>query len=315
MNYWWVNHKQTYKQEVLGGYIWSPKAKANGQANESYLTLTRVQPGDVVVSYSDGLIKAIGVATAVYREQVKPEDFGAAGALWSAQGWLVPVEWELLRKPLRPKDHLQRIAPLLPNKHSPIRKETGDGNQGCYLAALNPELGRLLQELIAPNDSAALEVLALQATLASEDAIEASIAASGESPTEVEQLVRARRGQGRFRLNVLSVERRCRLTGIDSEAFLVASHIKPWASSSDSERLDGHNGLMLAPHADLLFDRGWISFADDGKVIVANDEAAAMLAAWALPRTGVLPTPFNAAQRGYLRFHREYVFGRGFRLT
>lgn len=312
MNYWWVNHKQTYKHEIHGGYIWSPKAKANGRANESYLTLTRVQPGDVVVSYADGQIKALGVATAAHREEGKPEDFGSVGDVWDAAGWLVPVEWELLQQPLRPKEHLSEIAPLLPGRHSPIRKETGDGNQGCYLAAISPELGQLLQRLVAPADAAALEVLARQAALAGEDAVEAAITASGGNPTEVDQLVRARRGQGRFRLNVLAVEKRCRLTGVELEPFLVASHIKPWAVSSNAERLDGHNGLMLAPHVDLLFDRGWISFADDGSVLVANDEASAMLAAWGLPGVGVATAPFSAKQRGYLAFHRGNLFRKGF---
>ncbi|WP_370682226.1 HNH endonuclease [Comamonas sp. GB3 AK4-5] len=314
MNYWWVNHKQTYRQEVQGGYIWSPKAKANGQANETYLTLTRVQPGDVVVSYADGQIKALGVATAPHREESKPEAFGATGDVWDSQGWLVPVEWALLRKPLRPKDHLGAIGPLLPSKHSPIRRETGDGNQGCYLASISQNLGQLLLRLISPSDSAALEALALQAAQTSEDIAEAQIATSGGSPTEVGQLVRARRGQGRFRLNVLAVEKRCRLTGVELEPFLIASHIKPWAVASDEERLDGNNGLVLAPHADLLFDRGWISFADDGSILVANEEAAAVLASWALPGSDVATAPFNAKQREYLAFHRLNVFGKGFRL-
>lgn len=314
MNYWWVNHKQTYKHEVLGGYIWSPKTKANGQANESYLTLTRVKPGDVVVSYADGQIKALGVATAAHRQEAKPEDFGAVGDLWDAAGWLVPVEWELLQKPLRPKAHLAAIAPLLPGKHSPIRMETGGGNQGCYLAAISPELGQLLQRLIAPGNSAALEVLACQADQVSEDAAEAAIAASGGNPTEVEQLVRARRGQGRFRLNVLAVEKSCRLTRVDLEPFLVASHIKPWAVSNDDERLDGYNGLMLAPHVDRLFDKGWISFTDDGEVLAANANAVMALKAWSLIDPSTPPRPFTAKQRVYLAYHREYVFAKRFKL-
>jgi putative restriction endonuclease len=45
MAYWWVNHKQTYRQETDGGYIWSPKANANGARNVSYDNLTRCQRG------------------------------------------------------------------------------------------------------------------------------------------------------------------------------------------------------------------------------------------------------------------------------
>jgi len=49
-SYWWVNHKQTYRQETDGGYIWSPKANANGERNVTYDNLNRCQRGDVVFS-------------------------------------------------------------------------------------------------------------------------------------------------------------------------------------------------------------------------------------------------------------------------
>lgn len=54
MAFWWVNHKQTVRQETEGGYVWSPKANANGARNASYDNLTRCQPGDVVYSYAYG---------------------------------------------------------------------------------------------------------------------------------------------------------------------------------------------------------------------------------------------------------------------
>ena len=36
MRYWWVNQNQTYKQEFNGGYIWSPKRRANNARNPFY---------------------------------------------------------------------------------------------------------------------------------------------------------------------------------------------------------------------------------------------------------------------------------------
>jgi hypothetical protein len=122
-----------------------------------------------------------------------------------------------------------------------------------------------------------------------------------------EALRRSRRGQGTYRTNLLKVEARCRVTGVDDERVLRASHIKPWAKCSDNERLDGYNGLLLAPHVDLLFDRGWISFSDDGGLLVAADLPSAVLAAWRIA------TPFNAGafkskQKTYLAYHRAYVF-------
>jgi hypothetical protein len=78
-------------------------------------------------------------------------------------------------------------------------------------------------------------------------------------PVERHQLVKSRRGQGVFRDNVESREPKCRITGVSNPRYLRASHIKPWRKSSDIEKIDGNNGLMLAPHVDFLFDRGFIS--------------------------------------------------------
>ena len=58
IQYWWVNHKQTYKAELEGGYIWSPKENQNGARNQTYINLTLVRPGDVVVSYAGAEIRA-----------------------------------------------------------------------------------------------------------------------------------------------------------------------------------------------------------------------------------------------------------------
>ncbi|MBH1674515.1 HNH endonuclease [Stenotrophomonas maltophilia] len=56
-----------------------------------------------------------------------------------------------------------------------------------------------------------------------------------------------------FRERLIGIEKGCRLTGIEDLRILRASHIKPWAHSTHSERVDGENGLLLAPHADMLF--------------------------------------------------------------
>ena len=71
-----------------------------------------------------------------------------------------------------------------------------------------------------------------------------------------QQLAQARVGQGLFRSNVLHIEKVCRVTGVSDPNFLIASHIKPWKVSDNAERLDGSNGLMLAPHIDRLFEKG-----------------------------------------------------------
>jgi hypothetical protein len=91
MRYWWVNQNQTYRHEVAGNFLWSPKRRSDGSRNEFYDTMRRVALGDVVFSFCDTRIKAISVVTAPAQTSPKP-DFGNAGLNWSMEGWLVPVE-------------------------------------------------------------------------------------------------------------------------------------------------------------------------------------------------------------------------------
>jgi hypothetical protein len=101
MGFWWVNHEGTYKEEVDGGYIWSPKQNRDATRNQTYLNLRRTQVGDTVFSYAKGEIRSVGVVTGRFREAVKPTNFGRVGLQWDKDGWLVPIDW-----PLYPPQHL-----------------------------------------------------------------------------------------------------------------------------------------------------------------------------------------------------------------
>lgn len=124
--------------------------------------------------------------------------------------------------------------------------------------------------------------------------------------TEKPQLIQARRGQGIFRTRVELLEVGCRVTGVKDRAYLRASHIKPWRVSSNAERLDGSNGMLLAPHVDHLFDRGFISFGDDGALLRSPRLDASILAAWGLPAERNVGE-FSENQRMYLSYHRSAV--------
>ncbi len=125
-----------------------------------------------------------------------------------------------------------------------------------------------------------------------------------------EQLVHARRGQGLFRKRVLDIEPVCRITGITTPNLLIASHIKPWrACQTAAERLDGANGLMMAPHADFLFDRGLLGFETDGRPMFSSqltDADAAKLGIQVVQRPPA--RPLSGASQAYLNHHRANVF-------
>ncbi|WP_414708802.1 HNH endonuclease [Roseateles sp.] len=106
----------------------------------------------------------------------------------------------------------------------------------------------------------------------------------------------------------MAVEHACRITHVAREEHLRASHCKPWRDSSNEQRLDGENGLLLTPSIDHLFDRGFISFSDDGQVIVspvAHGDSLRMMGVdpEAPPSVGA----FSSVQRQYLDYHRDNV--------
>lgn len=89
------------------------------------------------------------------------------------------------------------------------------------------------------------------------------------SKTERSNLVKSRIGQGLFRQRLLSHWKQCAVTGFKDTSLLVASHIKPWRSSTNTERLDGFNGLLLSPNLDKTFDSGLITFEMNGLIKVS----------------------------------------------
>jgi len=310
--FWWVNNKQTYAHEIGGNYLWSPTVRSDGGRNEFYENMKRVRPGDVVFAFAGGEIKAIGICSAPAILAPKPGEFGAAGDVWASEGWRVPVAFTRLSKPLRPKDHMDVLATTLPDKYAPIRPD-GNGNQGAYLAAVPIAMANALIDLLgsrwAELERGATDLLSNDIE-SSEEQVEQELRNRTDlSETEKLQLVKSRRGQGIYRQNLESFETACRITGVANPRHLRASHIKPWRASTTFEKLDGNNGLLLSPHIDHLFDRGYISFSDEGTLLISPEADVDTLVLW-----GIEPKesygPFRPTQLPYLAFHREFVFKR-----
>lgn len=90
---------------------------------------------------------------------------------------------------------------------------------------------------------------------------------SNLSETERQSVSKARIGQGVFRQQLLEMWEGCAVTDVKLPNVLRASHIKPWRFSNNSERLNPYNGLLLLPQYDQLFDKGLISFGEDGQLL------------------------------------------------
>jgi hypothetical protein len=308
MNYWWVNQNQTYRQEVGGGYLWSPKVNANGNRNQFYENMTKVEVGDLVFSFCNTVIPAIGIVTRKAFSQPKPTEFGQAGDYWGDDGWCVNVDYRELKTLIRPRDHMDLISSTLPDRYSPIQAN-GNGNQGVYLASVPEDMAMVLLRLIG-HEADVIAGSLREEDLNQQEAEEVETEIKQNTSleyTEKEQLVRSRRGQGVFRTNLERIEKACRVTGVEAKEHLRASHIKPWKDASNIERLDGYNGLLLSPHIDALFDRGFISFSDDGKLIISTALDVDVLNRWGVSAQMNVGT-FTDKQKGYLSYHREMIF-------
>ncbi|WP_051890210.1 HNH endonuclease [Chryseobacterium vrystaatense] len=90
------------------------------------------------------------------------------------------------------------------------------------------------------------------------------------SNLEKESIILSRIGQGKFREELIELWKGCAISKFDDSKFLIASHIKPWKKSTNQEKIDKYNGLLLLPTYDKLFDLGFISFDDSGKIIISK---------------------------------------------
>jgi putative restriction endonuclease len=320
MRYWWVNQNQTYRQEIGGGYLWSPKRKTNDQRNPFYESMREVAPGDILLSFFDTRIAAVGIARSYCYESPKPTEFGTAGSYWGAIGWKVDVTFQKIANRIRPKDHIAELRGFLPEKYSPLRSN-GDGLQSVYLTAVTAAFAAVIFRLIGSEAAQVSELgaeiyraerlsPAPEPTLEEwERRVEADIRNDRRlAETEREALVLSRRGQGLFRANVQLLERACRVTKVERREHLIASHVKPWRDSSNDERINGENGLLLTPSIDHLFDKGFISFENGGELIVSPVADPVSLRRMGITiDTTVNVGAFSEGQRQFLEYHRDNV--------
>jgi hypothetical protein len=127
------------------------------------------------------------------------------------------------------------------------------------------------------------------------------------TPTEKLALVKARRGQGRFRDGLIELWGLCAVSDCKELNLLRASHMMPWKVANDQQRLDRFNGLLLAPNIDAAFDAGLITFAEDGKIIISkslrNDDRRALGI-----RSDFRLRRIAKQHLTYLAYHRRNVF-------
>lgn len=220
---------------------------------------------------------------------------------------------ELVNK-VRPKDHIEILRPLLPEKYSPLQPN-GNGLQSIYLTEIPTEFAQVLMGLIG-QETAPLTLAASQVNPTTADDIDFwerkleqdLINDSSVNDTERLAIIHARKGQGLFKDRVSAIESRCRITSVENPVHLVASHCKPWRDATNDERLNGENGLLLTPSIDHLFDRGFIGFEDNGDLIISPVAHRPSLQRMGINTAHVVNVGgFTSGQKQFLDFHRNAV--------
>ena len=124
------------------------------------------------------------------------------------------------------------------------------------------------------------------------------------SETDKISLVKCRIGQGTFRQKLIGYWGGCSATKFKDTNLLIASHIKPWKVSTNAERLDFFNGLLLTPNLDKAFDGGFVTFAEDGKIQISPQFLEPEKLGIHFKQSVELATEHKI----YMSFHRNNVF-------
>ncbi len=170
----------------------------------------------------------------------------------------------------------------------PIYQERNERGHNMYNSALNKYAEYLLEGFDSDIETDVEEIL-------SKDNI---------TDTEKATLLKTRIGQGNFRQKLISIWGGCAVTGYKDATMLVASHIKPWRASSNIERLDGYNGLLLLPTLDKAFDAGLISFDETGKIMISP----LLQAPEELGINDSMAVKLKSEHQVYMEFHRDSVY-------
>ena len=124
--------------------------------------------------------------------------------------------------------------------------------------------------------------------------------------TEVITEVKARRGHIEFKKNLLAIDNKCKICGLSNVNLLVASHIKPWSVANSGERVDYNNGFLFCPNHDSLFDKGFISFDNEGKILISNYLKKEDIEILNLNEN--IKIKLSEGNKKYLEYHRKFIF-------
>ena len=129
-----------------------------------------------------------------------------------------------------------------------------------------------------------------------------------EKTEEGTTLTKARKGQGKYRQELLNLCPYCPITMVSDDRVLIASHIKPWAKSNNTEKIDPMNGFMFTPTFDYLFDRGFLTFTKDKRTKLSPFLSKMTYSKLGISDNKIIYQLPIKGREEYLDYHNKEVF-------
>lgn len=295
MDFFWVNLGRSYKFVKAERFLWAPKhsLRKNGKwlPSAGWVAVPNVKAGDVIFCNVNGNLIYVAVAKSDAFASKRPTS--PVFREWDDDGFRVDVEVTTLNPPISINQFRQTLIDIHNEQCKPVLFTKGGDLAQQYLVALPQGAGAVIMGALG---EAEFEVEKNTTVNSGKK----KLSAGGVRET----VAQARIGQGQFRDDVLALwNYACPVTGVSKIEVLTASHVVPWSLSSDTEKIDPYNGFPFSPSVDKLFDRGYISFDSQGKLLVSSSIATSELTRLGIPLQAVI-APLNANQQAYLARHR-----------
>ena len=289
--YWWVNQNQTFRHEKKLKCLWAPYLNKLNRKEFYWETMDELNVNDIVFSYLRGKIVSYNLVKKTAYRSRRPKEFRNPNQPWKYDGRRVDAIYNMLDEPIEVGKFAKKLKPFLPEIYSPYNIKTLGGNEG-YLYAIGPEVAEIFfQEIKNKTDLNLDENIAISEE---RDIDDNSTGGYKTAQTKV------RVGHNKFVKRVKNIWRnKCCITGIKEQGLLTASHIKPWRYSDKKEKVDSNNGLLLSPSYNATFDKNYISFSDNGKLLISN-----IIKANELKKIGI---NVNVGINGLTKKHKKYL--------
>ena len=293
MKFFLVFQGDTYEEEKLLSCLWAPKLNKAGNEVHHHRRLLDADIGDQVVHLENRKIRAISKVKSKAYDCECPREFNRPN--WSRDGRKVDLDLTEFDDPIEVDSIFKKIEKILPEKYSPFNID-GGGNQGYFY-----EIGAKVFDVILNTDFNENE----NTTNNTNQNLNSPTGSSTLSNVVTNK--RSPAWQNLFKKKLFKLwPNECAITKVKNKNLLIGAHIKPWSKSNDKEKIDEYNGLLLAPNPDKLFELGFISFEDNGKIIISSKLSNEDFAKLNIDKDLVIN--FKEEHLKYMKYHREVKF-------